>query len=92
LSWRYHQVVDGLIEHQKLAVAVVHLASGGILGNETQSVVVGQLLVVFVEHLERKQSDKIDHTYGDEDTHHQQLPVCQIVIARSHDVFCKLQK
>ena len=66
-----HEVVDGFVEDKELAVAVVNLASGGILRHETQSVVVGQLLVVLVDHLQGKQPDEEYHTHGDEHAHHQ---------------------
>ena len=51
LARDHHQVVNGLVEDQQLAVAVIHLATGGILRDESQGVVVGQLFVALVHDL-----------------------------------------
>ena len=71
LLWDDHEVVNSLVEHKKLAVAVKNLASGGILGHKSQGVVVGQLFVMLVEYLQGKQPDKIYHADSDEYPHHQ---------------------
>lgn len=46
-----HEVVDCLVEDQKLTIAIVYLATSRVLGDKTQGIVVGQLFIVPVYDL-----------------------------------------
>src|SRR5690554_4216210 len=57
-----HEVVNRLVGHQKLAVAIVDESPGGILSELALGVALGIKLIGRVDHLQHKEADDVDQS------------------------------
>ena len=47
----HHEIVDRLIVHQQLAIPIIHLTTGWVLGDKTEDITIRSLLIGLVQHL-----------------------------------------